>query len=74
MAVSDVFTAITEDRPYRKAMPKDEALQVLQEMARDSLLDSNIVSILRTNFDEVNSIRMTTQKIAFKKYQEFWRQ
>ncbi|MCG0276504.1 MAG: HD domain-containing protein, partial [Thermosediminibacteraceae bacterium] len=33
MAVADVFCAITEDRPYRKGMTKEEALNVLDEMA-----------------------------------------
>jgi HD-GYP domain-containing protein (c-di-GMP phosphodiesterase class II) len=73
MAVADVFTAITEDRPYRKGMSKEKALQVLQQMAQDSALDSNVVSALRIHYDEVNSIRIIAQAEASKEYQEFER-
>ena len=71
MAVADVFTAITEDRPYRKEMPSERALQVLQQMADSSALDSNIVSLLRVHFDEINSSRIAAQAGASKEYQEF---
>ncbi|HHW02425.1 MAG TPA: HD domain-containing protein [Thermoanaerobacterales bacterium] len=71
MAVADVFTAITEDRPYRKGMPEEKALQVLQRMAEDSALDSNIVSLLRLHFDEINACRMEAQKASEKEYKNF---
>ena len=31
MAVADAFSAMTTDRPYRKGMQSDKALQVLQD-------------------------------------------
>jgi HD-GYP domain-containing protein (c-di-GMP phosphodiesterase class II) len=73
MAVADVFTAITEGRPYRKGMSSDKASQVLQQMAQDSALDSNVESTLRIHYDEVNSIRIAAQAAASKEYQEFVR-
>lgn len=73
MAVADVFTAITEDRPYRKGMSSDRALQVLQQMADNSALDSGIISVLKAHFDEVNSVRIATQETSSKEYQKFWR-
>lgn len=71
MAVADVHTAITEDRPYRKAMNSDKALQIVEERAKNLALDSNIISILTLHQDEVNCIRITAQKIASKEYQDF---
>ena len=71
MAVADVFTAITENRPYRKGMSSDKASQILQQMAQDLALDSNIVSTLSLHYDEVNSVRIAAQTAAFKEYQEF---
>ncbi|MFQ6083564.1 MAG: HD-GYP domain-containing protein [Candidatus Aminicenantia bacterium] len=71
MAVADVFTAITEDRPYRKGMASNKALQVLQKMADNSVLDPNIVSLLRLHFDEINSLRIATQKTSVEDYQKF---
>jgi len=74
MAVADVSTAITEDRPYRKGMASNEALQVLGQMAGDSVLDSNAVSSLRLHYDEINSIRIVAQAAVSKEYQEFGQQ
>jgi HD-GYP domain-containing protein (c-di-GMP phosphodiesterase class II) len=33
MAVADVFTALSEDRPYRPGMKKGKVVKVLQDMA-----------------------------------------
>ncbi len=71
MAVADEFTAITEDRPYRKGMTTEQALQVLQRMASSSALDSSVVSVLRLHYDEVNSIRIAAQQASSEEYQEF---
>ncbi len=69
MAVADVFTAVTEDRPYRKEMSGDKALQILQQMAAASALDAGIVSLLQRNFDEVNSLRAAAQAASVEEYQ-----
>ncbi len=74
MAVADVFTAITEDRPYRKGMSKDKATGVLRQMADDMALDSSIVSLLFRHFDEINSFRATAQKASVKEYHRFLQQ
>ncbi|MBT9132940.1 MAG: 3'3'-cGAMP-specific phosphodiesterase 1 [Firmicutes bacterium] len=71
MAVADVFTAITEDRPYRKGMTSDRALQVLRQMAENSALDSHIVSLLELHFDEINSLRVAAQEASVEEYQRF---
>ncbi|AZR73977.1 phosphohydrolase [Anoxybacter fermentans] len=74
MAVADVFTAITEDRPYRKGMTKDKALHVLKKMVNNSALDPMIVSSLIKNYEEINSIRIAAQITASKEYEEFEKQ
>ena len=33
IAVADAFSAMTSDRPYRKAMPKEQAIQIIQQEA-----------------------------------------
>ncbi len=71
MAVTDVFTAITEDRPYRLGMNDERALQVLQKMVLESALDGDIVALLREHFDEINDVRIKAQESARNKYQEF---
>lgn len=61
MAVSDVFTAITEDRPYRKGMDKNTAVSVIKNMSGHAL-DKDISQILLDNFDEITQIRQTAQE------------
>jgi len=68
MAVADVFTAITEDRPYREGMPAQRALGVLENMAGGGALDGDVVTVVRTDFDAVSEIRATAQARAREQY------
>jgi HD-GYP domain-containing protein (c-di-GMP phosphodiesterase class II) len=68
MAVADVFTAITEDRPYRKGMSGESALKVIEDMAKNNALDHSIVSIASTYFKHINDVRMDAQLNAGKEY------
>ena len=46
MTVCDIFDALTaSDRPYKKAMPLEKALQVLEWEARDGMLDKDVVRL-----------------------------
>jgi putative nucleotidyltransferase with HDIG domain len=72
MAIADVFTAISEDRPYRKGMDTPDALKILEEMSRDMALDSDIVLTLEDHFDDINTLRITAQNTANSEYQEFF--
>lgn len=70
MAVADVFTAITEDRPYRSGMTSEKALSILQRMVDDGKLDAYVVSLLKGRFEEVNSLRMASQKVSTDEYKQ----
>ena len=74
MAVADIFTAITEDRPYRKGMEKVKVLQVLDEMVSKSMIDSQVVELLHVHYDEINQARVVAQKHAILEYEEFMNQ
>ncbi len=74
MAVADVFTAITEDRPYRKGMSRDKTIAVLRHMAEDRALDADIVSLLCRHFDEVNALRKSAQEASVEEYRRFVKQ
>lgn len=71
MAVADVFTAITEDRPYRKGMTNADVINILNNMVDSYYLDKSIVSILKDHIDEINTIRMAAQTETYKDYQSF---
>lgn len=51
MAVVDIYDALTTDRPYRKAMTKDKALQLVRLEASQGKLDATIVEILHEMFE-----------------------
>lgn len=46
MTVADIFDALTaSDRPYKKAMPAERALQILELEARNGRLDGDVVDL-----------------------------
>ncbi|MEW6027384.1 MAG: HD domain-containing phosphohydrolase [Planctomycetota bacterium] len=47
IAVADVFTALTEDRPYRRKLPADQAIRLIEQQVKQSILDGNIVDVLK---------------------------
>lgn len=73
MAVADVFSAITEDRPYRTGMSDDQASRVLSGMAANGALDGRVVEKLLENFDSINLLRKAAQERASKAYEQFSR-
>lgn len=68
MAVADVFTAITENRPYRAGMVMGNAVNVLDSMVVTSALNRDIVSLLKTHYDEIDFARMKAQAAAARQY------
>ena len=44
MSVADIFDALTaSDRPYKKALPLDRALDILHHNVKDGHLDGELV-------------------------------
>jgi len=56
VAVSDVFDALTSQRPYKKAWSNQKAIDTLKELAGEKL-DSDFVDALINNMDEVKKIQ-----------------
>jgi HD-GYP domain-containing protein (c-di-GMP phosphodiesterase class II) len=71
LAVADVFTAITEDRPYRLGMETPQVIKVLNTLAADRALDGDIVSTLTTHFAAINQARIEAQASTLEEYREF---
>ena len=62
IAVSDIFTAITEDRPYRKGMTLEQAVTILNSMVKDNSICPYVASILTENLKTIDEIRKDAQK------------
>ncbi|MEW5814431.1 MAG: HD domain-containing phosphohydrolase, partial [Spirochaetota bacterium] len=67
--VADIFTALTEDRPYRKGLPTDMVFSILTDKASNNELDANLVGLLKNNFSKIDTLRLKTQQDAWKEYQ-----
>lgn len=70
MAVSDVFTALTEDRPYRAGMGRASVQKVLNSMSTQFALDPDVVDMLMKNYEELNGVRAAAQAEAVYEYGE----
>ncbi|MGI6706708.1 MAG: HD-GYP domain-containing protein [Clostridia bacterium] len=68
MAVADVFTALTEDRPYRKSLSDREAVRILNDMAEKHALDRIVVHTLERNLTKIHAFRAQAQESAATEY------
>lgn len=72
MAVADIYTAITEDRPYRKGMTFSEISPIMNNMVKNGSIDRRVVDTLFENYDYVNNKRIEAQKRSLLEYREFY--
>ena len=56
VALADVYDALTSDRPYRKAMPHDEAAAIITQ-GRGTQFDPDLVDAFLTNQEVFDRIR-----------------
>jgi len=47
MAISDIFSALTEDRPYRKSLTREEAFQIMDNMVKNRAIDGTILEVMK---------------------------
>ncbi|KKM11006.1 hypothetical protein SY88_10750 [Clostridiales bacterium PH28_bin88] len=53
MAVADIFSALTEHRPYRPGLDRTQCLQVLDRMADRGQIDPLVVDLARKYYSEL---------------------
>jgi putative two-component system response regulator len=59
-ALADIFDALTSTRPYRKALPVEEALEIIKQ-GRGSHFDPDVVDAFLAITDEILAIRDSYQ-------------
>ena len=64
LTVCDIFTALTEDRPYRKAVAIDEAISTIN---KNGNLDDDVKLCLNKNLYEINEVRKNSQESVITK-------
>lgn len=72
MAVADIFTAILEDRPYRKGMTRKKAMAVLYGAVANNKICSRKVDLVNENFDLLFKALKDTEEKSQDRFTEFW--
>ena len=70
IAVADIVTAISEDRPYRQGMDSTEAVKILRDMVDEGAIDKSIVDLVIENFPRINEARIKAQENAYQEYSD----
>ena len=70
MAVADIFSAITEERPYRKGMTRSQAMDVMHDNVKYGAISQEIVELLSDHYEEIDEIRDRVSKEAGRRYFE----
>ncbi|NJB68244.1 HD-GYP domain-containing protein (c-di-GMP phosphodiesterase class II) [Desulfobaculum xiamenense] len=71
MAVADVFTALTEDRPYRSGMARPDVAKVLYAMTESGALDREVVRLVLDGYGRCNGTREEAQRMARRDFENF---
>lgn len=71
MAVADIFTALTEDRPYRPGMTKPEVESMLLRFVDQGHVDPDVVNLLISRHDTLIEVRREAQAVAESEFQAF---
>lgn len=69
MTIADIFTGISEDRPYRKGMSKNQIYYILKTQADNNKLDKNLVNLLFDHYDEISTHVKREQEISKSFYE-----
>ena len=68
IAIADMFTAMAEDRPYRKGLKKKDLISQIQKEADVGRFDRQIVSHLFENYDDILESVYRKQSISQQYY------
>lgn len=74
MAVADIFTAVTEDRPYRKGMTLSKTAELLHGMAQHGAICPDTVALLLEHHQEITRLREEAADRAGMQYDRLFLQ
>ncbi|MBE9608520.1 HD domain-containing phosphohydrolase [Chitinilyticum piscinae] len=72
MAVADVYTALSEDRPYRDGMSRETALATLADEVQRGKLDDLVYTTLSRHIEEIEQKRAQAQIEEGLELEHFW--
>ena len=72
ISIADVFTALAEDRPYRKGMNKNDVMPILKDLGNKRLLDIRIIELLDANYEQIHWATSEAQEKAMYTYHQIY--
>ena len=72
VAVADIYTALSEDRPYRKGFDKEKIREVFETRVGAGKLSREIVDLLFDHYDGIDDIRRRAQHDEQIALANFW--
>jgi HD-GYP domain-containing protein (c-di-GMP phosphodiesterase class II) len=71
LTAADLFVALTEDRPYRKAMPLRDAMAMVEKLAENGKLDRDVTALTRKHSEDVYARMMAAKGAERENYKAF---
>lgn len=71
VAVADLFTALTEKRPYRHSLSKEQIIEVLIDLVVKGQIDNRYVDLVIRNFDALYEENASYQRLAYNDFSLF---
>ncbi|MGB9857318.1 MAG: HD domain-containing phosphohydrolase [Dictyoglomaceae bacterium] len=71
VTIADIFTALSEDRPYRKALNLKEVLDNMEDEVKKGSINSYLYYQLREIIDRLNKIIKETFAFSKEEYEKF---
>lgn len=68
MAIADIFSAVTEHRPYRAGMSREETLKVMEENVKVGATCGDLTALLAEHYEEIDRVRDEASREAGKRY------
>ncbi|MHB0976137.1 MAG: HD-GYP domain-containing protein [Candidatus Aquicultorales bacterium] len=71
VAVADKFSALTEDRPYRRGLDRRSVISLLKRMAGEGRIDKEIAAVAVSDYGALDELRREKQGKALERYRGF---
>lgn len=71
LAVADIFTALAEDRPYRRGMDLGQITSIIGQSGAEGALDHDVTSTLLGRCRDYDGLRLEAQSQALRDFQRF---
>lgn len=72
MQIADIFTALTENRPYRKGLDRYDAIEIIRSLVRDDKLDKDVFSVLEANLELIMEKLFDIKKRGLERFNSFY--